>query len=190
MVASSLPKFSVKEYLALEGVAEQRHEFSGGQILAMAGADPAHNTIVHNLHLVIGNALADRPCQIWGSDQRVLSEAAGEYFYPDLVVACASPVFVEPRPPSLTNPQVIVEVLSETTERYDRGDKWSAYRQIPTLTDYVMVSSTKREIDHYQRTPDGSWTLRTISRDGRVTLGNGVELELGALYRRVPSLET
>lgn len=187
MVAPAAVRFTVREYLALEAVAEVRHEFSDGRILAMAGADPAHNTIVHNLHVIIGTALGDRPCRVWGSDQRVMVEAVREYFYPDLVVTCLDPDVVEPNPLSLINPQIILEVLSESTERYDRGDKWSAYRLIPTLTDYVLISSRSRELDHCQRRPDGVWTLRTVATDG-CTLSNGLVLELQQVYRQVAVL--
>jgi len=79
-------------------------------------------------------------------------------------------------------------VLSESTERYDRGDKWLAYRTIPSLTDYVMISSTRREVEHYQRLPDGSWTLRSPQRDGESVLANGVVLNVHRLYRLVPVL--
>jgi Uma2 family endonuclease len=182
---TTIRPFTVKEYLALEAVAEMKHEFSAGRILAMAGADLGHNTIVHNLHLVLGNALAETRCRTLGADQRVVVEAVSEYFYPDLVVTCLEPKLAGPNPPSLTNPQVIVEVLSESTERYDRGDKWSAYRQIPSLTDYLMVSSMRREVEHYQRGPDGSWTSRVVGGDAVCVLANGVQLDLEALYRHV-----
>ncbi|HEX3482486.1 MAG TPA: Uma2 family endonuclease [Kofleriaceae bacterium] len=181
-------RFTVKEYLALEAVAEIRHEFTGGQIVAMAGAELAHNQIAHNLHSELSAALGDRPCHVLGSDQRVYVEAAGEYFYPDLLVTCLEPRLVDPKPQSLLNPQLIIEVLSETTERYDRGDKWLAYRTIPSLTDYVMVSSIRREVEHYQRLPDGSWTLRPPQRDGECVLASGVILQVGRLYRLVPGL--
>jgi Uma2 family endonuclease len=184
MAVPYAPLFTVKEYLALEAVAEIKHEYCGGRIIAMAGADPAHNIIVSNLQLAIGNALADGPCLVLGSDQRVICEAIGEYFYPDLTVTCVEPRFAEPRPQSLANPQVIVEVLSETTARYDRGDKWSAYRLIPTLTDYVMVSSLTRELEHFQRAPDGSWMSRMIAT-GSVPLTGGIVLEVDAIDRRV-----
>jgi Uma2 family endonuclease len=182
------PRFTVKEYLALEAVAETRHEYFAGMIVAMAGAEFEHNQVVQNVRAELTGALADRPCSILGADQRVFVETVGEYFYPDVVVTCLEPVLVEPKPRSLTNPQVIVEILSETTERYDRGDKWSAYRTISSLTDYVMVASTKRELDHYHRLPDGSWTLRVLKLEGVVTLGNGVVLDLSKLYRLVAGL--
>ena len=188
MVATHATRFTAKEYLALEAVAEVRHEFTGGQIVAMAGAELEHNQIAQNVRSELTAALGDRPCHIVGSDQRVYVEATGEYFYPDVLVTCVEPLLVEPKPRSLVNPQLIVEVLSESTERYDRGEKWLAYRMIPSLTDYVMISSIRREMEHYQRLSDGSWTLRPTQRDGESLLGNGVVLRLNRLYRLVPGL--
>jgi Uma2 family endonuclease len=188
MAATHATRFTAKEYLALEAVAEIRHEFTGGQIVAMAGAELAHNQIVHNLHGELTAALGDRPCHVLGSDQRVHVEAIGEYFYPDVLVTCLEPRLVDPKPRSLLNPQLIVEVLSETTERYDRGDKWLAYRTIPSLTDYVMISSIRREVEHYQRLPDGAWTLRPPQRDGELALASGIILHVNRLYRLVPGL--
>lgn len=179
-------RFTVKEYLALEAVAEVRHELTGGQIVAMAGAELEHNQIAQNVRSELTAALGDRPCHIVGSDQRVCVEATGEYFYPDVLVTCLEPRLVDPKPRSLLNPQVIIEVLSETTERYDRGDKWLAYRTIPSLTDYVMVSSLRCEVEHYQRLSDGSWTLRSPQRDGELVLASGIILHVNRLYRLVP----
>jgi Uma2 family endonuclease len=188
MVAPYASRFTAKEYLALEAVADTRHEFIGGYIVAMAGAELEHNQIVQNVRAELTGALADRPCRILGSDQRVLVESVGDYFYPDVLVTCLDPVLVDPKPRSLVNPQVIIEVLSESTEHKDRGEKWLAYRAIPTLTDYVMVASASRELEHYHRLPDGSWTLRMLTGDGTCTLANGVVLELTKLYRLVPGL--
>lgn len=184
MVASFSPTFTVREYLALEGASDTKHEFSRGRIIAMAGAELAHNRIAMSIGREIDVQLEARPCQTLGSDQRVLVEAIGEYFYPDISVTCLEPVLVEPRPRSLANPQVIVEVLSPTTAGYDRGDKWAAYRMIPTLTDYVMVSSMRREIEHYRRAGDGTWTYQTIG-GGAITLSNGVTLDTERIYRGV-----
>jgi len=182
-------QFKAKEYLALEAVADTKHEFFGGYIVAMAGAEPEHNQIAENVRAELRTYLADRPCRILGSDQRVLVEALGEYFYPDVVITCQDPRFVDPSPRSLTNPEVIVEVLSPTTERFDRADKCDAFRTIPSLTDYVMVASTKRELVHYHRLPDGSWTVRELRSEGTCTLANGAVLELRKLYRLVSKLE-
>lgn len=178
--------FTVKEYLALEAVAETKHEFFGGYIVAMAGAEPEHNQVVQNVRAELTIALAHKPCRITGADQRVLVESINEYFYPDVLVTCLEPRYVDPSPRSLVNPEVIVEVLSPTTERYDRGDKWSAYQTIPSLTDYLMIASHRRELVHYHRLPDGSWTMRILDRQGTTTLANGVNIDLAKLYRLVP----
>lgn len=185
MVAPHPSRFTVKEYLALEAVAETKHEFFGGYIVAMAGAELDHNQIAENVRAELRSALGDRPCRILGSDQRVLAESIGEYFYPDVVVTCLDPVLVDPKPRSLVNPQVIVEVLSSSTDRYDQVEKWAAYQSIASLTDYVMVASTKRELEHYHRLPDGAWIYRALKRSGTVTLGNGAVLDLDKLYRLV-----
>jgi Uma2 family endonuclease len=186
MAVSQASRFTAKEYLALEAVAETRHEFYGGAIVGMAGAELGHNQIADNVRAELRNALADRSCRILGSDQRVYVEAKGEYFYPDVLVVCAEPVLVDPKPRSLVNPEVIVEVLSDSTERTDRGDKWSAYREIASLTDYVMLASTECELEHYHRLPDGTWSLRVVREAGAVTLASGVVLDLERLYRLVP----
>ena len=185
MVAPHTARFTVTEYLALEAVAEIKHEYIGGDILAMAGAEPEHNLIAGNVRDALASGLSERPRRIFTSDQRVIVEAVGEYFYPDVVVTCVAPVYVDPSLRSLANPQVIVEVLSDSTERKDRGEKWLAYQTIPTLTDYVMVASTRRKLEHYHRLPDGSWTLRVLHDEGTCTLANGVVLELSKLYHLV-----
>jgi Uma2 family endonuclease len=185
MVAPEASRFTVKEYLALEAVAETKHEFFGGYIVAMAGAEMEHNQIAQNVRVELSLALADRPCRILGSDQRVLVESTNEYFYPDLVITCLDPVVVDPRPRSLVNPQVIIEVLSGSTARYDHVDKWTAYQSIASMTDYVMIASSKRKLEHYHRLPDGAWTYRVLERTGTVTLANGAVLDLDKLYRLV-----
>lgn len=185
VVLANPPRFTPAEYLALEAVAETKHEYIGGDIIAMAGAEPEHNLIAGNVRDAIVAGLRGRPCRVFSADQRLLVEATGEYFYPDVVMTCSDPSYTEPKPRSLVNPEIIVEVLSPSTERKDRGEKWSSYRLIPSLTDYVLVASTKREVDHYHRLPDGTWTLRTITQTGSFTLANGVVLDLDALYRLV-----
>src|SRR5207237_7284877 len=109
MAVNHATGFTAKEYLALEAVAEIRHEFTGGQIVAMAGAELEHNQIAQNVRSELTAALGERPCHIVGSDQRVYVEAVGEYFYPDILVTCLEPRLVEPKPRSLVNPHLIVE---------------------------------------------------------------------------------
>jgi Uma2 family endonuclease len=190
MVGASLQAaFTEREYLALEAVAEMRHEFVAGSIVAMAGGELDHNQICTNVKTELVRALGDRPCRVVGSDQRVKVEATGEYFYPDALVVCREPNLVEPKPRSLTNPEVIVEVLSSSTERYDRGDKWLAYQTLPTLTDYVLVASERHRIEHYQRGSDDSWTQRVLPREAKtLTLTDGTTLEVCSLYRLVQAI--
>jgi Uma2 family endonuclease len=185
MAVSHTARFTEAEYLALEAVAEIKHEYIGGDIVAMAGAEPEHNLIAGNVRDALAVALSERPCRTFTSDQRVFVEAVGEYFYPDVVLTCVDPIYVDTKPRSLVNPHVIVEVLSDSTERKDRGEKWLAYQTIPTLTDYVMVASTRRKLEHYHRSTDGSWTLRVLHDEGTCTLANGAVLELSKLYRLV-----
>lgn len=185
MAVPRTARFTAAEYLALEAVAEIKHEYIGGDIVGMAGAEPEHNLIAGNIRDALVAALAGQRCRVFTSDQRVLVEAVGEYFYPDLVLTCVDPLYVDPKPRSLVNPQVIVEVLSDSTERKDRGEKWLAYQTITTLTDYVIVASTQHKLEHYHRLPDGSWTLRVLHDDGTCTLANGAVLDLRTLYRLV-----
>lgn len=175
--------FTEREYLALESVAETRHEFVGGQILGMAGAEPEHNQIVHNLHVALDLALRARRCRIAGADQRVRIEATGDYVYPDVVVTCAEARYVEPAPRSLTNPELVIEALSPTTEAYDRGAKWAAYQTMSSLRDYVLVSTERRRIEHYRRTADG-WGLRVFT-DGEWVVGEDVRVLVEDVYRMV-----
>lgn len=175
--------FTEREYLALESVAETRHEFVGGQILGMAGAEPEHNQIVHNLHVALDLALRARRCRIAGADQRVRIEATGDYVYPDVVVTCADARYVEPAPRSLTNPELVIEVLSPTTEAYDRGARWAAYQTVSSLRDYVLVSTERRRIEHYRRTADG-WGLRVVT-DGEWVVGDDVRVLVEDVYRMV-----
>lgn len=183
MVALAITRFEEHEYLALEAAARVRHEFCNGLILAMAGAEPEHNQIVQNLRTDLELATSGRPCRVSGSDQRVKVEATGEYFYPDVIVVCSDPRYAEPKPRSLLNPEIVIEVLSASTASYDRGDKARAYRMISSLTDYLMVSSDRRQVEHVQRTAQG-WST-TIVSEGAITLASGAKLELTRLYRLV-----
>jgi len=183
MVAVRPTKFTEREYLALEGVAEVKHEFIDGEIVAMAGAEYAHNLVCQNTRLALGIALSERPCAVLGADQRVRVDATRDYCYPDVVVTCLDPELAEPKPSALLNPQVIFEVLSPSTEAYDRGPKWIAYQQIPTLTDYVLVSADRVKVQHYQRTAEG-WLLRDLEEE-ELRLSSDVSLDVRRFYRLV-----
>jgi Uma2 family endonuclease len=131
------PSLSVEEYLALEAIAETKHEYWGGQRFAMAGADLVHNQFTSNLVIALGMRLHPRGCRVLASDQRV--QVGLRYFYPDVVVVCQVPDLVPPRPTSLRNPELVVEVLSESTASLDRHVKLYAYLQVESLKEYWMV---------------------------------------------------
>ncbi|MEM7677152.1 MAG: Uma2 family endonuclease, partial [Myxococcota bacterium] len=168
------------EYLALEGVADTRHEFIQGDILGMAGAELEHNQVVQNIRFSFGLQLWGRPCRVLGSDQRVLVESSREYFYPDVLVTCLEPRLVEPAPRSLLNPQVIIEVLSPTTEAKGRGTKWLAYRTIPTLTDYLSVSTSARHIEHHRRKSE-DWLVQMLD-EGDIKVAHDLTLSFADVY--------
>ncbi len=189
MVAARQPTvFSEREYLALEAVSDTKHELVDGEIVAMAGAELEHNLICTNALALLRQGLSPRRCVVVGSDQRLKVEAHDAYFYPDVTVTCAEPQLVGPAPRSLTNPQLIIEVLSPSTEVNDRARKWFVYQQITTLTDYVLVSSTEVLVEHFQRGSD-AWLYRRLGDGDTLALSNGLTIGVAALYQLVPGLD-
>jgi Uma2 family endonuclease len=174
------------EYLAWERAQPERHAYFQGEIFNMSGATREHNLIVGNLMRVLGNALLDRPCEAYPSNMRVKVPATGLYTYPDVAVVCGKPEFEDNVLDTLLNPQVIIEVLSESTERYDRGQKFKSYRTIPTLRDYVLVSQEEAFIEHYVRQANGDWLLREIHAGGRLELASiQCAIVVADIYRKV-----
>lgn len=150
------------EYLALEAASETKHEYVNGEIFAMAGGTPEHSRLSVNVCGELRAALRSRPCNVFNSDLRVRILATGLGTYPDASVICGR-VELDPEDANTaTNPVVIVEVLSDSTETYDRNEKWAHYRRIPSLRDYLLVSQQERRIEHYRRNDDGTWTLRDV----------------------------
>ena len=155
----TLPVLSVGEYLAIERQSEIRHEFLDGHVYAMAGESIAHSTICFNLAVTIGAQLKGRSCRGFSPNMKVRAGERGLYAYPDLMVACGEPAFQDERGDVLLNPTVIFEVLSRSTEAYDRGEKFERYRDhVETLRDYVLVSQDRPRVEHRRREPDGTWT--------------------------------
>jgi Uma2 family endonuclease len=179
------------EYLALEAEAEERHEFVNGEMIAMSGGSHAHSTIAANLARELGNRLRakDRPCIVMSSDQRVTVDETGLYTYPDLTVVCGQPRSTQKSRTSVTNPIVLVEILSKETEAYDRGAKFAHYRRIPSLQAYVLVSQAPRHIEVFQRMTDGRWVLNEALAGAIEIPGLDVAIELDEVYRYVDLLE-
>jgi Uma2 family endonuclease len=153
-----LPVVSLEEYLRFERDSETRHEFLDGIVYAMAGESPDHSTICFNLAAITGPQLRDKPCRGFSPNMKVRAGLGGLYAYPDLMIVCGEAKFHDKHGDVLLNPNVIFEVLSPSTEKYDRGEKFRRYRtQIESLQDYVMVSQDQARIEHHHRQPDGTW---------------------------------
>jgi len=183
MAVSVKRKWTVDEYLAFEREREIRHEYFDGEIFAMSGAGPAHVDIRTNTQTSLVIQLRGRPCKVNDQDMRVKT-ASGLYTYPDISVVCGERAFNDDKPPSLLNPTVIVEVLSPSTESYDRGDKFRHYRSIPSFREYVLISSTHQQIEHFARTADDSWRITVADApDGAIALESiGCTLTLADIY--------
>ncbi len=178
---------SPEEYLARERRAAYRSEFYRGEMFAMAGATWEHTLIKDNLAAEARNRLKGGPCQVVTSDLRVRVDATGLYTYPDLVVVCEPPQFEDDVHDTLLNPRVIVEVLSDSTEKYDRGAKFGHYRQLPSVLEYVLVAQDRPLVERYVRQADDAWLLTAFS-DLTETFEFGsvaVSIPLEEIYRGV-----
>jgi len=176
-----------EQYLEIERAAESKSEYFQGEMFAMGGAGAAHNRLVWNLIAELGPRLRSGPCQGYPSDMRVRVSATGLYTYPDVVVVCGEPRFLDDRRDTLLNPSLIVEVLSPSTEAYDRGRKFEHYRSIPSLTEYLLVASDRIHLDLYARQPAGQWLLTSAGGpEGALDLTSaGCRLAAAALYEGV-----
>ncbi len=175
------------DYLALERQAETKSEYLNGYIYAMSGASKEHNTIVFNLARRIGNQLDGKPCRGYVNDMRVKVSPTGLYTYPDVIVVCGEPRFEDEQFDTLLNPKVIIEVLSESTEKYDRGDKFAHYQTLDSLTDYLLMGQNQPYIEHFQRQADGSWRYSTTQGlEAAIDIATiGCVLPLAEVYERV-----
>ena len=158
---SAIPKTKLtpEEYLEFERKSEEKHEYFGGEIFAMSGAKWNHNVIAWNIGGELRQKLKDKKCSVCPGDLRVFVPATGLYTYPDLVVVCGEPKFQDDVFDTLLNPVLIIEVLSESTESYDRGKKFQHYRSIKSLREYVLVSQDEARIEKYVKQGNGFWVL-------------------------------
>nr|VFJ67992.1 MAG: Endonuclease, Uma2 family (restriction endonuclease fold) [Candidatus Kentron sp. FW] len=157
MLPQHKTKVTPQEYLAFERTSEIRHEFLDGEIFAMTGATRRHNRIAVNLVHMLSAQLVARPCGIYVSDMRVKIEAIEKYTYPDVVVACEPETFEDTEENTLLNPILIIEILSDSTEAYDRGDKFFHYRAMTSFIEYILVSQKIPCMERFTRQSDGSW---------------------------------
>lgn len=160
MATAPNTSLSVSEYMRLESAAEFRSEYVNGQMVAMANGTVNNALISSNLLRELGTALLEKDCTVFGSDMRIRTAPSGIYTHPDASVGCGRLEVVED---TLTNPVLIAEVLSESTEAYDRGRKFAAYRQIESLSDYLLIDQTQTVVEHFRKERDGAWRLRVYN---------------------------
>ncbi len=173
-----------EEYLAWESTQEMRHEFCDGEVIAMAGGNRNHNRVSLNFSKILDNALADRSCEVYIADVKVQVQPRRKYFYPDVVVTCDERDRHEPQVVSF--PCLIVEVISPSTEGFDRGFKFSQYRSFETLQEYVLVQVEQPIVEVFQRNDQGQWVFFEYGISDRLFLKSvNVELAISDLYRQI-----
>ncbi|MEI6042821.1 MAG: Uma2 family endonuclease [Chloroflexota bacterium] len=185
--------YTPEEYLALEDGSESKSEYYKGQIYAMAGGSARHSQICVNISTALNLKLRNRPCSVFNSDLKVQVSASGFYTYPDTTVVCGEVEFFKNEEGNLrhdiiTNPILLVEVLSPSTESYDRKDKFVLYRALTSLQHYLLIDQECYAVDHYQRTNQG-WLLRSyLQPNDSLTLhlsGGRFKLTLASIYSKV-----
>ncbi|HEX7903591.1 MAG TPA: Uma2 family endonuclease [Chitinophagaceae bacterium] len=161
-VKEPAPKYnyiSQEEYLAMERDSEQKHEYFKGEVFAMSGASNEHNDINYNINRLVAPFLHGKGCKLYGSDFRIHIPENTLYTYPDFTIVCGKTETTEVYTDNLTNPAVIIEILSKSTMDYDRGTKFNLYRSIKTLKEYILIDSTKISVEHFLKQQDNSWNL-------------------------------
>ncbi|WP_129632165.1 Uma2 family endonuclease [Candidatus Oscillochloris fontis] len=187
MTAQPQRYITEQEYLEVERTSTSKHEYLDGQIYAMSGASRIHNLIAGNTLAALHGQLRQKPCQIFPSDMRIRVMRTGLNTYPDLVIMCGEPEYTDDALDTLTNPLVLIEILSPSTERYDRGMKAQHYRTIETLQDYILIAQDYYHIEHYSRQANGQWLLEeAIGLEAQITIGSiACSLALADVYEKV-----
>ncbi len=190
MAALPQPEPSVMtetEYLEFERASELKHEYLYGEVFAMSGASEAHNLICTSTSFTLYGQLRRRSCKVYQSDMRVRVKATGIYTYPDLSIVCGEAQFMDDALDTLINPTILIEVLSPSTERYDRGRKFQQYREIASLREYVLIAQDSPRIERFLRKDDGKWELSDAKGlDAKIELPSiGCTLALAEVYEQV-----
>ena len=173
-----------EEYLEQERNAPFKSEYYKGEVFAMAGARRKHNAIVTALIAGIYPFLKDRPCEVYPSDMRVENKQDRFYTYPDVSIVCGKPEFIDDKEDVLLNPSVAIEVHSESTEKYDRGGKFALYRNIPSIQEYILVSTEERKIESFARKGE-DWTYKESHGKTFSLQSMDVLLNLNGIYEKV-----
>ena len=178
------PSFTPEEYVVLENQSEIKHEYHAGRMYAMSGASMPHNELQMNLYREVSTKLKGSSCKSYPSDLRIWIEGDGSMTYPDLSIFCATPTSVKGLSNSFVNPICIIEVLSPSTESYDRGKKFDIYRQISTLQEYVLIAQSEPAVDLFRRQANGNWDyvpLRGVNAVLELTSAS-IQIPLSEIY--------
>ncbi len=186
MATDPKQRLTVQEYLTLERQSETRNDYLAGEMLSMTGASRKHNLITANILAALHSQLADRACEVYASDMRVRTPS-GLFTYPDVVAVCGEPRFDDNEFDTLLNPALVVEILSRSTEAYDRLTKLDHYRTIPSLDEILFVAQDRPHVEHWLRQEDGRWLIEEIDDlDRSLDLPSlRCTLALRTVYRRV-----
>ncbi len=178
-LAQKKPKlYKPEEYLELERGSEVRHEYIDGEIYEMAGANKPHNRISVNVVRLLDNQLLERDCNIYGSDMRVKITSTSKYTYPDVVAVCGEEIFEDETEDTLLNPMLIVEVLSKSTEAYDRGAKFEYYQTIESFREYVLIRQEPFRAEQFVRKEKNVWTYFEFRKSDDTVKLNSIDCEL------------
>lgn len=180
-------RITPEQYLVLERDSDIRNEYYAGEIFAMAGAGREHNQISANIVRILGNQLLERPCSVFSSDMKVKIQELEKYTYPDIVIACEQEEYEDENNDVLLNPLVIIEILSDSTEAYDRGDKFAHYQIISSFTEYLLVSQYFCRVEKFLRRRDDSWiyTKYHSMEDAVKIEAVNCDLPVAEVYRKV-----
>ena len=180
-------KFTPDEYLALERTAEYKSQYYRGQIFAMPGGTKRHNMIGANVIGSLVMQLQKKRCRVYSSDMKVMVEATGLITYPDASIACDEEKFYDQDESVLLNPTLVVEILSPSTELYDRGTKSEHFRKIPSLNEYVLITQDRIHIERFTRNAEGHWTLAEVDQPGQVLRLESIACDLSVddIYAKV-----
>lgn len=179
--------YSPEEYLELETAAEFKSEYRDGLIIPMAGGTPNHNQITVNFSAALNFALKGQPYRVFTSDLRLWIPQVRLYTYPDVMLVSGQLQFAEGRKDTITNPMIIVEVLSESTANYDRGEKFRLYRTIPTLQEYILISQSEMHVEQFAKTADNKWVFSENDDENSILALNSLQFQIsfGDIYDKV-----
>jgi len=179
--------YTPDEYLAREDAAEYKSEYYRGQIFAMAGTAVNHNRITGNLYIKFNQAFAGKNCEAFMSEVKAWSEAEQFFCYPDLLIICGNPAFYHKRNDIITNPLIVIEVLSDSTRDFDRGNKFNFYRSIPTLREYILIDQYRIHVEQYSLNENGEWMTAEYRAADDILQFSSVDfqIKISELYERV-----